>query len=186
MIYFADTNVLYGQLGRDLLPTFRRRGLVQAYWSEYVLDELTRARARDPGVSAGQLAYLIRTIREALPEAIVPAAAVEGVTVDPHLFPDRADVDIVAAAVACGASAIITANVRDFPPRALEPYALQTVSLDDALASALTAQPGEARTTLGRFLRMRTRPAYTPESLARRLTTVGLPDTAAAVSSVLA
>ena len=184
MTYFADTNSLYGQLGRDLLLTFRERGLVDVYWSEYVLGELIRARARIRNASTAKVAYLIATIRQAFPTAIIPDTVIDVPAVNPSPFPDPADVAIVAGAIACKASAIITANTRDFPRAAIQPYGLQTVSLDEVLAAAVEDAPVEAREAIDRFLRARHRPRYTPEGLAHRLTAIGMPGSAATLRAL--
>ncbi|CCG40313.1 PIN domain-containing protein [Magnetospirillum molischianum] len=45
--------------------------------------------------------------------------------------PDQDDRHVIAAAYHCHADAIVTFNLKDFPPAALVPYGLETIHPDD-------------------------------------------------------
>ena len=50
---------------------------------------------------------------------------------------DPKDRHVLAAAVRAGASAVVTANLKDFPPAALQPYGVEPVHPDDFLLDLL-------------------------------------------------
>ena len=54
----------------------------------------------------------------------------------------------VAAAIAAGASIIITANIRDFPESLLDELGLSVLTLDELLLQLLTKDPGKMRTVI--------------------------------------
>lgn len=56
-------------------------------------------------------------------------------------LPDPDDRHVVAAARKCGADAIITFNLRDFPDDALHPYGLEVIHPDDFIHAQMTTDP---------------------------------------------
>jgi predicted nucleic acid-binding protein len=59
----------------------------------------------------------------------------------PAMTCDEKDRHVLAAAVRGGANQIVTANIRDFPQTALEPYDLEVVTPDDFLLNLLHLYP---------------------------------------------
>lgn len=132
---------------RDALLQFAADGLLRPKWSERLLNELhwcevdglTRAGVSE--AKATQLAdRLIDTMCEAFADALVDGwEPLEGT----FGLPDPDDEHVVAAAVVAHAGAIVTSNLRDFPPErvpaqieVLDPdtFALRTIEIDPGLA----------------------------------------------------
>ncbi|MNG08328.1 hypothetical protein D3C84_916780 [compost metagenome] len=49
-------------------------------------------------------------------------------------LPDPDDRHVLAAAIKCGASVIVTFNLKDFPPDVLEPFEIEAMHPDDFIA----------------------------------------------------
>ncbi|GAB2847729.1 hypothetical protein GCM10022221_53930 [Actinocorallia aurea] len=63
-----DANVLHGNEIRDLLIRVARAGLVQAHWSNEILDEMTRDLAVNrPGMGPDKPARLRELMNAAVP-----------------------------------------------------------------------------------------------------------------------
>jgi len=116
-----------------------RTGIVQARWSTVILDECFRSIERErPDLDGERLA---RT--RALMDAALPAAMVHDFEslVDSVTLPDPDDRHVVAAAIRCGAQAIITFNLRDFPAEALRQYDLDAKHPDEFALDCLDLAP---------------------------------------------
>ena len=92
-----DACVPYPAPLRDFLIRLARTGLVQAKWSDEILDECFRAIGRErPELSAEALARTRRLMTEAIPDCMVSghASLTGGLT-----LPDPDDRHVLAAAV---------------------------------------------------------------------------------------
>ncbi|MDT8343740.1 MAG: PIN domain-containing protein [Thermohalobaculum sp.] len=136
---FLDACVLYPQLTRAIALGAARAGLYRPAWSGRVLDEWRLAAARDGGLAAERaVAAEAAAMRAAFPHAeVVPDPAVEA-SLD---LPDRADVHVVAGAVAAGAVVILTLNLRDFPARRLAPFGVEARHPDGFFWELLSRAP---------------------------------------------
>lgn len=115
-----DANVLYPNTLRDLCIRIARAGLVQAKWTEQILDEALQSRiSRHPDTPPEKLSRLRELINRAVPDCLVInyEPLIEGLK-----LPDPDDRHVLAAAIKAGAQVIVTANLRDFPPDALAPW----------------------------------------------------------------
>ncbi|WP_439951459.1 PIN domain-containing protein, partial [Piscinibacter sakaiensis] len=86
--------------------------------SRQIYDEWKRSVLRDrPDLSADQLNRTSDLMDRAIPDALVTGheAMAENLR-----LPDPGDRHVLAAAIRCGASAIVTFNEKDFPAEALE------------------------------------------------------------------
>jgi hypothetical protein len=78
----------------------------------------------------------------------------------------RKDRHVLAAAVRAGAALIVTANVRDFPAAALEPFGVEAVHPDDFLLDQLDLDQDRVLESLERLVARNTRtPQTVPELL---------------------
>lgn len=154
-----DTSVLWPSLQRDFLLSLAVEGLYRPVWSSAILEELEHhetvkllKRGETSADAARRALHLVAQMRIAFEDAEVPGwQGLEGT----YGLPDPDDEHVVAAAVVAGAGAIITHNLRQFPPdrlplgvSALPPaeFVANTVSLDPvrgrAAIAALVARSG--------------------------------------------
>lgn len=136
---FIDANVFYGARLRSLVLYLAQTKLFRARWSDRVHDEWIRNLVQKrPDLKAGDLA---RTRQ--LMDASVLDALVTGYEplIEAMVLPDPDDRHVLAAAVVCKASCIVTFNVSDFPPDRLAPYGLHTVHPDDFLLDVASIDP---------------------------------------------
>src|SRR5258708_2478873 len=123
-----DACVLYPFHLRNLLVQCAVDRLVEARWTDEIHEEWIRSlSASNPALSPRHL-YAARDLMN----AVLPAATVsdyEAITPD-IVLPGADDRHVVAAAVAAGASVIVTWNVRDFPATELRKYRLRAQTPD--------------------------------------------------------
>ena len=125
-----DACVLYPTILREVLLDVAGAGLFTPVWSARILGEWRHAAAR-----LGPDADAVAGAEIALARARFPGAEVaaeEGAALAYDL-PDPADRHVVAAALLAQAGLIVTANLRDFPRRALAPAGLAGTHPDDFL-----------------------------------------------------
>jgi len=124
-----DASVLYPSVLRDLLIRIAQSGLVQAKWTEGILDEMFAAlRRQRPDLDSSKLD---RT--RALMAAAVRDWKVSGYEdlVDSLKLPDPNDRHVLAAAIKAKAQVIVTSNTRDFPSAALRNWDIDPKSPDE-------------------------------------------------------
>ena len=116
-VALLDANVLYPARLRDLLVRLAIAGQYQARWSEQILDECFDNLIADrPDLPVEHLHRTRHLLSVAVPDAVV---ADYDHLVDGLALPDRDDRHVLAAAVASGADNLVTANLADFPARAI-------------------------------------------------------------------
>lgn len=121
--------MLYPAPVRDLLLEMAAASLFRAKWSNEIHDEWIRSLlAKRPELGAEKLE---RT--RALMDSAVLDCLVEG-----HMdlvgsldLPDPDDRHVLAAAIHCGADAIVTFNLKDFPQKVADQYQLEVLHPDD-------------------------------------------------------
>ena len=114
---FLDASALYPSLLRNILMRLATRDLFRAFWSQRVQEEWTRAVLRNrPQLSSASIERTRRLMDENIDDASVSGyePLIETIT-----LPDADDRHVLAAAIHCGASIIVTANLRDFPAKTL-------------------------------------------------------------------
>ena len=174
-----DASVLYPSTTRDLLIRVAQAGLVQARWTETILDEVFRSiRADRPDLDPAKLLRTRALMGAALRDVLVVGheplvAAVE--------LPDPDDRHVLAAAVRCGADAIVTANLRDFPERDLRRWGVTATSPDDFLLSLIEDDAEAVEGAVARISRAWTTSRGSPSDVLHRLERGGLVKTVAAL-----
>ena len=148
-----DACVLYPTVMRQVLMGAAETGAFAPLWSPRILEEWRRAASRDGGGAVAEVE--IALLRAEWPDAEVrpPEGAQQGL----HL-PDPDDRHVLAAAIAGGAAALMTLNVRDFPLRLLaahgisrrEPDAMLAVIADGEIAAVVERVRAEAERRSGR------------------------------------
>lgn len=144
-----DANVLYPSTMRDLLIRIAQSGMVQAKWTDQILDEVfTSLAARRPDLDPDRLArtraLMCRAVRDCLVVGYQDlVAALE--------LPDPDDRHVLAAASRSGAQTIVTNNLRDFPPTALARWNVEARTPDDFIIDQLDIDAGTVHVALQRI-----------------------------------
>lgn len=135
-----DACVLHPAPLRDLLLRIAQSRIVQAKWTEKILDEtFTSILERRPDLEPDRLARTRQRMCDAIDDCLVTGH--DGLA-DHVQLPDDGDRHVVAAAIRCGAQAIITANTRDFPTRALMPLEMEAIHPDTFILDLVELAPG--------------------------------------------
>lgn len=162
MIAVLDACVLYPTVLRQILFGCAERGLFAPVWSDRLLEEWTRAAARNGGASDEQIARAeAASATRRFPSARAPAGDEA-----PLWLPDPADVHVLATAIVSGANTIITQNLKDFPARELSGHDVRAIAPDpflmdlwlqapDPVAQAVTHTHAEACRLSGQNLPLR-------------------------------
>lgn len=122
LVAVLDANVLYPARLGDLLIRLAIGGFYQARWTERILDECFDNLVADrPDVPADRLRRTRQLMAIAVPDAVVSGydGLIEGLE-----LPDRDDRHVLAAAIAAGATRVVTANLADFPVAPCRPASL--------------------------------------------------------------
>jgi predicted nucleic acid-binding protein len=124
-----DADVLYPNTLRDLLIRIAQLPhLVQAKWTEKILDEVTdNLRKNMPDITAEKTDRLRELMNMAVRDCLV--SGYEPLIASLEL-PDPDDCHVLAAAIKAKAQVIVTKNLRDFPAERLAPWNLKAKSPD--------------------------------------------------------
>ena len=181
---FLDANILYPAFLRNVFMYLALRGLYRARWSARVHDEwITSVLAKRTDLTR---AALERT--RSLMDAHIQDALVQGyegleATLD---LPDPDDRHVLAAAIHCGAAAIITFNLRDFPEDALAPFGIRATHPDEFIRDLFGA---DQDAVLAAFRELRSdyrNPPRTSDELLAMMERQGLPRCAEALRPFMA
>lgn len=165
-----DSCTLYPAHLRDTLLRLAERHLFEPLWTEDILSELSRALARS-GVAPLSVQHLLEEMHGAFPEA-----PIEGYQrlVDSMFCPDPKDRHVLAAAVRAKAVAIVTTNLRDFPPESVAPYEIEVIHPDDFLLDLLDLSPEGVIAEIRRQAKANRRSPNTVEQILDALSRVGI------------
>lgn len=127
-VVLYDSNVLYPNTVRDLLIRLARHGIVQAKWTEQILDEVQEALRRNGVGDDEKRTELRRRMNGAVRDCLVTGyeSLVEGLK-----LPDPDDRHVLAAAIKAGAQVIVTNNRKDFPSDYLTNWGIERKTADD-------------------------------------------------------
>jgi predicted nucleic acid-binding protein len=130
-----DACVLYPAPLRDFLMELAASGLYRAKWTDEIHDEWTRNVLKNR--TDLQPEQLART-RTLMDNAVLGAKVTGYEALVPSiLLLDKKDRHVVAAAIRARADAIITFNLKDFPPTALGAYDIEVQHPDEFLLHQL-------------------------------------------------
>ena len=134
-----DACILYPFHLRNIIVQAAVDRLVEARWTDEIHNEWIRNLAADaPAIPLERLQATRRLMNDVLPGATVIGYEDLISTVN---LPDPDDRHVVAAAIAAGASVILTWNLRDFPATALKKYGLRRQTPDTFLAELYDQAP---------------------------------------------
>ncbi|GGO47150.1 PIN domain-containing protein [Streptomyces lasiicapitis] len=135
-----DANVLYPSTLRDVLIRVAQAGLVQAKWTDQILDETFRnLKENRPDLDPRKLDLtrdrMAGAIRDVLVKGYEPL-------IDILDLPDPGDRHVLAAAIRAKAQVIVTSNLRDFPAEKLSAWDVQAVHPDAFIEAQVGLSPG--------------------------------------------
>lgn len=180
-IVMYDASALYPNAQRDLLIRISQQGLVQAKWSEQILDEMLAARRRrNPDVDPAKLARLRELMNDALADCLVTGYEP---LMDSLKLPDPDDRHVLAAAIKASAQVIVTTNLRDFPAADLGEWSIEAKSPDDFVLDQIGIDDRVVYSCVQEIANSRLRSPTTAADVLAELENVGLVASVAALRS---
>ncbi|GAA2157711.1 PIN domain-containing protein [Pedococcus bigeumensis] len=174
-----DANVLYPSTLRDLLIRIAQTGLVQAKWTDQILDEVfTNLRANRPDLDPARLDRTRDLMNRAVRDCRVTGyeSLIEGLP-----LPDPDDRHVLAAAIRARAQVIVTNNLADFPADALQTWDIEAKSPDDFVLDQLDLNRDAVYGAVQRIADSWTNPPGTVADIIAALERDGLVQSAAAL-----
>jgi PIN domain len=130
-----DACVFYPAPLRDFLMHLALTELFRARWTETIHEEwIVSVLANRPDLTRAQLERTRDFMNKAIPDCLVTGyrELIPGLT-----LPDPNDRHVLAAAIRAGAGAIVTFNLKDFPPEALQSYGVEAQHPDEFVMDLL-------------------------------------------------
>jgi predicted nucleic acid-binding protein len=175
-----DASALYGNTLRDLLIRIGQTTLIQAKWTDQIVDEVITAVSRNyTDIPAEKLARLRDLMIQALPDAMVRGhePLIEGLKLrDPN------DRHVLAAAIKSGAQVIVTVD-KDFTADALAPWNVEPKSPDEFVLDQIDIADRVVWGCLQQIAISRTQRPETVEDILTQLERSGLVQSVAALRS---
>lgn len=134
-----DATCLFSKHTRHLLLGFSVHGIVLGRWSSELLAEAAGSLARNlRGDSLEDLGHWLKHETDLVRDGLVDDYRkwLEGLT-----LPDPDDAHVLAAAIASGATVIVTDNGKDFPATYLGTYGITIAAPDEFSVSCVNANP---------------------------------------------
>ncbi|MES2826097.1 MAG: PIN domain-containing protein [Pseudomonadota bacterium] len=168
-IVIYDACVFYPSAVRDLLMELAMPGkdLFQAKWSEEIESEwLRNLISNRPDLDANKLKNTAKIMREVVPDCIVRnyEPLMHGI-----VLPDPKDVHVLAAAIRAKAQAIITFNLKDFPPDILDQFDIEATHPDTFLINQYDLSMGKVLDAVKNIRSRLKNPLKSPEEYIDRL-----------------
>jgi hypothetical protein len=157
----VDANVLYSAFIRDVLLRLAAADLFQPHWTERIHDEWVRNLAAErPDLSRSNLVRTAANMDAHFPGALIRDYG----SLEAHfggVAPE--DRHVAAAALKAGAGHIVTQNLRDFPPSALQPHGLVATGPDEFIRMLVSTDAVTTRIVLDAHRRGLNRPSMTAD-----------------------
>ena len=169
-----DACVLYPAPLRDLLMHLALTGAYRARWSEQIHDEWTRNVLKNrPDVSETQLDHTVGFMNRAIPDSLVSdyEPLIRGLD-----LPDEDDRHVLAAAIKCGASVIVTYNLKDFPAEILKRFEIEALHPDVFLSDIWDLDQAAVLEAVQKQRAALKNPVYSPRELLDTLLKQRLPE----------
>jgi hypothetical protein len=166
-IVIYDANVLYPNTLRDLLIRIAQQPhLVQAKWTNQILDETLRALQKNRSdITEEKAAGLRELIHGAVRDCLVTGY------------------QPLAAAIKAGAQLIVTRNLKDFPPKTLAQWDIRPKSPDNFVRDVMDFDSQAVWACVQQIVDSRTRRPVTVDDVLGELQRDGLMASAAALRS---
>jgi predicted nucleic acid-binding protein len=177
-----DANVLYPSTLRDLLISIAQDGLVQAKWTDRILDEtFGNLKAKRPDLDPARLdrtrQAMMRAVRDCMVRGYEPLiGAVE--------LPDPDDRHVLAAAIRAKAQVIVTFNLKDFPSDVLSAWDVEAKHPDAFIEDQIDLDPAAVYAAVRQMADRWKNPPGTVEDVLGRLERDGMVAAAAALRAL--
>jgi predicted nucleic acid-binding protein len=177
-----DANVLYPSTLRDLLISIAQDGLVQAKWTDRILDEtFGNLKAKRPDLDPARLdrtrQAMMRAVRDCMVRGYEPLiGAVE--------LPDPDDRHALAAAIRAKAQVIVTFNLKDFPSDVLSAWDVEAKHPDAFIEDQIDLDPAAVYAAVRQIADRWKNPPGTVEDVLGRLERDGMVAAAAALRAL--
>jgi predicted nucleic acid-binding protein len=172
-----DANVLYDSTLRDLFMRLATSDTYRAHWTPRIQHEWTHHLTLNrPDLPSTALQRTVTLMNAALKDAMLEPPP----SMDLSL-PDPDDHHVLEAAIACGATHIVTSNIRDFPGDHLDPHGVEAVTPDEFILYCLEIDPQQVLATMDQQRRALKNPPYTLDGYLNLLERHGLPRTVARI-----
>lgn len=176
-----DACVLYPAPLRDLLVWLGMSGRFRARWTQQIHEEWKRnLLINRPDLTRAQLDATSAAMDRAVADSMVSnhESLIEGL-----VLPDPDDRHVLAAAIRCNASVIVTFNLRDFPAEALDPFCIEAQHPDEFIDNLMDLDMGVVLKAAQNQRRTLKRPPVNADDLLQTFVKVGLTRTAKALSA---
>ena len=179
-IVVYDANVLYPNTLRDLLIRIAQLPhIVQAKWTDEILDEMLRALRKNlPDISEEKTDRLRERINAAVRDCLVLGYEPLIEVLD---LPDPDDRHVLAAAIKVNAQLIVTWNRKHFPQDKMAPWGVRAKSPDDFVRDTMGIDSEAVWACVQQIVDSRTRRPVTVEDVLGELERDGLVAAAAAL-----
>lgn len=167
-IVVLDACVLVPYNLSSLLLALAEEGLYEPRWSEHILEETERALVHKLGQPLDKMARRINAMRKAFPEATVHGYE----WMEAGLECDPKDRHVLAAAVASGASILVTTNLKDFPEDACDPHEVVVMHPEQFLFTLLNEDTPACAEAIERDATRKSRPRMTTQDLLAGITDI--------------
>lgn len=176
-----DACVLYPAPLRDFLMWLGLSGRFRARWSPQIHEEWKRSLLRNrQELTVEQLNRTSDLMDKAIPDALVTGYET---LAESLRLPDPDDRHVLAAAIRCGASVIVTFNEKDFPNEALEPFGVEAQHPDLFIDNLFDLDPAAVVTAAQRQRAQLKHPSMAVDDYLDVLLKQGLAQTTQALSS---
>jgi hypothetical protein len=153
--------------------------LFKARWTEEIHSEWMRNVLKQrPDLTLEQLTRTKHLMNSNVRDCLVTGyeALIAGLQ-----LPDSKDHHVLAAAIRCNASIIVTFNLKDFPAQALAPYGIESQHPDDFILHLINLNPSEICRVAKKHRSSLKNPPKTPEEYLESLLRQGLPQSVKAL-----
>lgn len=176
-----DACVLYPAPLRDFLMWLGLSGRFRARWSAHIHDEWKRNLLLNrPDLTIGQLDRTSALMDRAIPDGLVTGYEylIPGLT-----LPDPDDRHVLAAAIRCNASVIVTFNEKDFPVDALAPFGIDCQHPDEFVDNLFDLDQAAVIEAARQQRQMLKKPSITAEQYLETMLRQGLVQSSKALSN---
>jgi predicted nucleic acid-binding protein len=174
----VDACTLADVAKRDLLLTLAEAGLYRLRWSDMILSETEGAIGKilSKRKDAKQRAKrAVKAMRAGFPES--EYCDYKEIEQNLSCLPDPKDHHVLAVAIACRASVIVTENLKDFPEASLKPYMIEAKPADIFIADSIDLDYPQSVKAISGMLKKLSNPALTPQDWIEKLQERGMTET---------